>query len=299
MLRREILLNAFVCRYWDSLPAVLRRMIFVFFFHPCSPVSIFCPDRVEVLKVKRGVARGMKMRLNPKTERKFLWGTHESKVQAVLGKFVTPGMTAYNLGAHIGFFTLALMNLVRPGGRVLAFEPNPRVRDRLIDNLSLNGDGNRVRVENWALTDFDGQADFSLGHSSDQGRFGDLPFANLREVIAVGCRRLDTYVEEGAPPPDFILMDVEHAEGRVLRGMRKILERYRPILLLEMHGLESIQEAWTELKSHEYKLAGVPGLKGINSLHGVGYGHCLATPLNFTERDSKGSNFPAARSALC
>ncbi len=207
------------------------------------------------------------------------------KVQAVLAKCVTPGMTAYNLGAHIGFFTLGLMNLVKPGGQVLAFEPNPRVRDKLIDNVSLNSIGHRVRVENWALSDFDGQAEFSLGHSSTQGRFQNLPFANLKEIITVGCKRLDTYVEEGGPAPDFILMDVEHAEGRVLRGMRKILESRRPILLLEMHGPESIREAWKELEMHNYQLARVPGLNVVTSLRGVGYGHCLATPLNFRNRN--------------
>jgi FkbM family methyltransferase len=227
----------------------------------------------------------MKMRLNPKTERHFLWGTHEGKVQSVLARFVTPGMTAYNLGAHIGFFTLALMNLVKPNGQVFAFEPSPRVRERLIDNLSLNREGDRVRVEEWALSDFDGQADFSLGYSYSQGRFGDLPYADPEKVIRIHCKRLDTYVEEGGPPPDFILMDVEHAEGRVLRGMRKILESHRPVLLVEMHGIESIRVAWNEFEKQDYQLAKLPDLKVIRSVSSVSYGHFLATPRKLPKQD--------------
>src|SRR5579884_3184354 len=38
-------------------------------------------------------------------------------------KFVRPGMTVLDVGAHIGVFTLPLAGLVGAGGLVLAFEP--------------------------------------------------------------------------------------------------------------------------------------------------------------------------------
>jgi len=47
-------------------------------------------------------------------------------------------MRVWNIGAHIGFFTLILSRLVGPEGGVIAFEPNPEVRKRLVEYLSLN-----------------------------------------------------------------------------------------------------------------------------------------------------------------
>jgi FkbM family methyltransferase len=232
------------------------------------------------VEIHGGIGKGMKMNLNLRHERDYFFGIHESKVQWALFNFVRPGMTVYNIGAHIGFFALVLINLVRPRGKVIAFEPNPQVRERLMHNLSLNRVGNCIRVEDWALNDFDGNTDFSLGFSDTQGRFIDLPGAEPSRVIRVGCKRLDTYVDEGADAPDFILIDVEHAEGRIFRGMARILKKYKPTIVVEMHGPASILEAWNELKKCNYSLISLPALKIVDSLEIVAYGHYLAMPMN-------------------
>ena len=80
----------------------------------------------------------MKMHLNLTRERNYYFGTHELDVQSILSKVVRPGMRVWNIGAHIGFFTLILSRLVGPEGGVIAFEPNPEVRKRLVEYLSLN-----------------------------------------------------------------------------------------------------------------------------------------------------------------
>jgi FkbM family methyltransferase len=235
---------------------------------------------MEIVEIQGGIGKGIKMMLNLRRERHYFSGIHEVEVQSLLSDFVRPGMTVYNIGAHIGFFALLLKNLVRPGGKVIIFEPNPQVRERLMHNLSLNRAGNCIRIEDWALNDFDGNTDFSLGFSDTQGRFIDLPGAEPRQVIRVGCKRLDTYVDEGAEAPDFILMDVEHAEGRVFRGMARILKKYKPTIVVEMHGPASIKEAWNELKKCNYSLISLPALKVADSLETVAYGHYLAMPIN-------------------
>jgi len=77
-------------------------------------------------------------------------------------------------------------------------------------------------------------------------------------LIQVVCKCLDTYVKEGNPGPDFILMDVEHAEGRVLRGMSKTMETYRPLIVLETHGSEAIEETCVELENTSTNLRRSP-----------------------------------------
>jgi len=266
---------------WRIAPTFLKESLGNKLFHPDSLVSRLFPNRMKIVGVKWGIAKGMRMSLNLRYERHYFLGIHELGVQRTLAKFVRPGMNAYNLGAHIGFFALALINLVKSGGEILAFEPHPQVRERLVNNIFLNGLKGRVRVEDCAIGDFDGPTNFSLGFSDTQGRFEDLSAAKPESSIRVNCRRLDTYVEKDGPPPDFILMDVEHAEGRVFRGMARILERYRPVILVEMHGPDSIRDAWIELGKHDYLLASIPDLKVLPSWNGIHYGHYLAAPRSF------------------
>lgn len=264
-----------VARTWGMIPIPLRN-IYYCISDSHSLASLLLPDQFEVVKVKKGIAEGMMLQVNLRYERGYYFGNYEWSLQSVLTKVVRPGMTAYNIGANIGFYTLALVRMVGFTGQVVAFEPNPKVRERLLENLSLNSINDRVRVEDCALSDSDGLGHFSLSLSDTQGRFDDLPYVKPGSNIQVSCKRLDTYVAEVGPTPDFILMDVEHAEGRVLRGMFQIMEDYKPVIVIEMHGPASIKEAWNELKEHNYYLASVPDLLVVNCLDKITYGHYLA-----------------------
>ena len=161
-----------------------------------SLAPLFLPDKLETVEIMGGVGKGLKMRLNLRQERGYYLGIHETDVQSFIAKTVKPGMKVYNIGAHAGFFALILSRLVGPEGKVIAFEPNPEVRKRLVEHLSLNGLNGRVRVEDYALGDFDGDARFSLSLSNTQGRFEDLPYVKGGSIINVKCKRFDKYVEE-------------------------------------------------------------------------------------------------------
>ena len=269
-------------KLWAITPPLLQKA-----YHKASGdyslASLFLPDRLETVEVVGGVGKGMRMQLNLRQERAYYLGIHELDVQSFIAKIVRPGMKVYNIGSHVGFFTLILSKLVGPEGRVIAFEPNPEVRKRLIEHLALNSLNGRVRVEDYALGDFDGDARFSLSLSNTQGRFEDLPHVKDCSVIKVHCVRLDKYVEEDGCIPDFVLMDVEHAEGRVLRGMSGAMEEHRPVILIEMHGVQAIQESWIEVEKHNYLLASLPNLDVVDSVNDVAYGHYLAAHASYFE----------------
>ena len=227
------------------------------------------------MEICGGIAKGMKMRFNLNRDRLYYFGSYEESVQAVLTKLIRKDMTVFNIGANIGFHALALSRLVGTMGHVVAFEPSPKVRQKLIQNLSLNALDTRVCVEEYALSDFDGHAQFSLSLSDGQGRFEDLPFVQPGASIQVPCRRLDTYVSQKGFCPHFILMDVEYAEGRVLRGMSHVLENCKPFILIEMHSADSISESLIELERHKYFISTVPGLEIIKQPHSITRGHYL------------------------
>ena len=52
-------------------------------------------------------------------------GFWEAWVTSWFTKWVRPGMTVIDIGAHCGYFTMLSEKLVGPYGRVVAYEPNP------------------------------------------------------------------------------------------------------------------------------------------------------------------------------
>jgi FkbM family methyltransferase len=269
-------------RVWAKFPPPLRQ--FYYRVNVGVPFGSFLlPDREEVVKITGGITKGMKMRFNLNRDRLYYFGAYEKDVQLVLAKFVTKDMTVFNIGANIGFHTLALTRLVGTDGLVVAFEPNPKVRDKLIENLFLNGLVNHVCVEEYAMSDFDGRANFSLSLTDAQGRFEDLPYAEPGASIRVPCKRLDTYVSERGCSPQFVLMDVEYAEGRVLRGMSRLLEYHKPFILVEMHGPDSILESMNELKRHRYFVSSIPDLEIVTNSERITRGHYLAAHASYLD----------------
>jgi len=91
-------------------------------------------------------------------------------------------------------------------------------------------------------------------------------------------------MEEGGPVGEFLVIDVEHAEGRVLKGMFKIIETYRPPIVIETHGAEAIEETWVGLQRHSYLLATIPDLRIVASSDRVRYGHYLAAHRSYFEQ---------------
>lgn len=194
--------------------------------------------------------------------------------QKIVLKFLKNGMIVHNIGAHIEFYTMGMSRLVDPQGKVIAFEPNPQVYKRLQENISINKLLN-VTALPYAAGDFDGVAHFSTSLSDTQGRFSDLPYVKNGPVIQVPCIRIDTFIKERGPVPSFMVIDVEHAEGSVFSGMVDTLTHYRPIILVELHGPEAINESWDIMSKCDYKLARILDLS-ILSKDALSYGQYFA-----------------------
>ena len=57
----------------------------------------------------------------------------------------------FDIGANCGSFTLPLATAAGPGSRIVAFEPNPVMANRLRVNLTLNGLTESVEIAEVAL----------------------------------------------------------------------------------------------------------------------------------------------------
>jgi FkbM family methyltransferase len=202
-------------------------------------------DTLTWVQVQHGPAQGIWLHLNPRTGRDYFNGHVEPEVQAALGKYLRPGMTVYDIGANIGFFSLLAARLVGTAGRVTAFEADPEIAARLRETVERN-QGAPISVEEiavwsssnpvfFARADAAVSPDRGLGHVIDNDAERSAPGTIRVEAISV-----DECVHKSAAP-DFIKCDVEGAEVEVFRGAEKLLNEKRPIILCEMHGDEARQ----------------------------------------------------------
>lgn len=159
-------------------------------------------------------------------------------VQSALARHLRPGDVFYDVGANVGFFTLLGARLVGEAGRVYAFEPLPDNLQALRRNLSLN-DAGQVEVLGVAAAERTGTARLVVTESSLGARLGPPEAADglVVETLALD----DAVVGRGLLPPSLLKIDVEGAEGAVLRGMRSVLAEHRPIIICEVHGVGTPQ----------------------------------------------------------
>ena len=213
------------------------------------------PDKL-VVPVVQGPLRGARWVVGSSTHGCWL-GCYEAANQAVCVRLVRPGMTVYDLGAHVGFYTLLFSRLVGPAGIVHAFEPASRNITYLERHVRLNGVMN-VRFQEFAVTRQTGTVSFDSSSGVSTGRVVPCTASGTNRVPAVS---LDDFVyARGHEAPDLIKMDVEGGEGDVLAGMSKLLAERPPVLLVSIHGSDRWRECMVALASAGYALLDLHGM---------------------------------------
>lgn len=179
----------------------------------------------------------------------------EADERAFVRRFLQPGMTVLDIGAHHGLYTLLASSMIGRGGKVFAFEPSPRERKALRLNVLLNRRKN-VSIQPFALGDKLCHSDMYVVEGQETGLNSLRPPAADVETIAVPVevRTVDDLVGGGAlPPPDFIKLDVEGAELSVIKGASKVLSREpRPVIMAEVESFRT--EPWGYLAMDIIKL---------------------------------------------
>jgi FkbM family methyltransferase len=237
--------------------ADLRRLPLI---GPClrwASARLVPRDSLAWVQVQRGPAKGIWLHLNPRTGSGYFNADIEPEVQAVLQKYLQPGMIFYDVGANIGFFALLAARLVGEQGSVAAFEADPEIASRLRENISRN-QKLAISVEEkavwcsstqmlFARADASASPDRGLGHviaeSTEETR---------RDAIEVQAITLDEYAFQ-SKAPDFIKCDVEGAEVEVFRGAQKVLSQEKPDILCELHGAENRRILLEDLARFGYR----------------------------------------------
>ena len=216
------------------------------------------PRGLVEVQVAAGILQGLRLLLDLQAEKDYWLGTYEPELQAALRNFVRPGWVAYDVGANIGYISLALARLVGVEGRVYAFEALPANLERLRQNLLLNRLQSTVEVVPAAVADRLAPVQFLVGPSGGMGKAagsaGRQSFDYSEQISVTGVSLDDFVYTLGNPPPQAVKLDIEGGEVLALPGMRRLLAGAPPLIFLELHGPEAARVAWELLIAAGYQL---------------------------------------------
>ncbi|MFC8569540.1 FkbM family methyltransferase [Streptomyces sp. NPDC057245] len=159
----------------------------------------------------------------------YLFGAWEPHLTRWLERRLKPGDGFVDLGANVGVYAVLGARLVGPAGHVVAVEASPDFHRRLLRNAALNGRDN-IRAVNAAVSDGRRRLTFVLASSRNMGANSIVPYEGPAESSfeAEAFAAPDLLRSEEVAAARVIMVDVEGAEGAVVRGMEPLLDRLRP-----------------------------------------------------------------------
>ncbi|MCP4423327.1 MAG: FkbM family methyltransferase [Chloroflexi bacterium] len=160
-------------------------------------------------------------------------GDYEPYVTQELRRLLKPGMTFLDVGANIGYFTLLAATLVGKTGKVLAFEPQPSNCKLLEESMAANGLQN-IALYPYAAAEKAQTLIFTGGGADSNGRIVNPTetLAQEQDLPTIEAVRLDDSLAD-IERLDVVKMDIEGAEPRAWEGMQRLIQKHRPIVLME------------------------------------------------------------------
>jgi len=165
----------------------------------------------------------------------------ELKERELVGKIVrkTAPLVVWDIGANIGIWSLFFSSICAEANEIWCFEPDPENLTFLAMNMEKNNLSNWV-IRPFAVSRREGTTTFfadpvcgatgSIEHNKDF--IGRFYHADMMEM-QVRTTTVDAEISSGAPPPQFIKIDVEGHELEVLEGAQNTLRNHRPSLIFE------------------------------------------------------------------
>jgi FkbM family methyltransferase len=162
----------------------------------------------------------------------FLARTWEDAETAAVKKLIRPGDSVVDIGANIGYFSALSAILATPTGRVYAFEPE-RHNYALLCEMIKRNQFSSIIPQQLALGDRDEQIQLFLsGDNLGDHRLYDHGISRSRSQI-VNVTPLDAALGRlNCERIDFIKMDVQGFECRVVKGMMNTLDRNDKVHIL-------------------------------------------------------------------
>lgn len=189
-------------------------------------------------------------------------GTYEPHLCVALDECLAPGATFCAVGANLGYHTVRAAARVGTDGHVFAFEAHPANAQLIRRSILANGIRNTL-VLPFAVADGRGFFEYVPAQGTN-GYIRPITSAtesdpsSLADALVVQSVRLDDF-HSLLSGVNVVQMDVEGAEGLVLRGALKLIATARPVIFSEL-SLGQLE-----------RISGVSGSSFLAPLRRLGY----------------------------
>jgi len=202
------------------------------------PAPVYLGDHLALTRLANGLDCYVDTRDQAFAPDLLLRGIAHDYIVPYFQKQVRPGDVVLDLGANMGYFTLLFGAAVGDRGKVIAFEPHPKLATLIFQNAELNKFRDRTIVVNKAVADRCGrQVLHCFGKYQGSSTLGVVSpdyarsFHDELESIEVDTVTLDSYFRENPTRLDVIKLDIQGYEPQALRGAEKILQQQERLLL--------------------------------------------------------------------
>jgi FkbM family methyltransferase len=161
---------------------------------------------------------------------------HDQSALPILLRYIKSGDTVIDAGAFIGDHTIAYAKKVGGLGKVIAFEPNPTTFECLeynlkeFDNCELRNEGLSDSAGKLSLTDVPTNAGMSYAEKTDKKK-------------GIKCVTIDSLYLDRL---DFIKVDCEGFEHKILKGAEETIKKFKPVMVLEINNYALIRNHTTD-----------------------------------------------------
>lgn len=170
-------------------------------------------------------------------------------------KYLKPDDIFIDVGANKGSYLLTTSKLLNQG-KVYAFEPQPILHSYLkkeIDDIKLHN----VILENLALSNFKGQATLHIpgdNKTSPGASLENIVKAQPDNTYTVETSTLDKYFEDISFNIGAIKIDVEGHEMAVIDGGLKIINHFKPLIVIEIENRHLVNNSVEKTLKYFYEL---------------------------------------------
>lgn len=188
----------------------------------------------------------------------ILDGFWEPWITVFISKLIQPGWMCVDGGAHVGYNTVLMADLVGHKGKVHAFEPGA-IFELLKWNVEINGFAKIVELHSEALHLKDAEPQYLFHDPNDLGGARLKPTTEA-EPDAVETISMDELFLD--KPPDFVKLDIEGGEEAAMDGAseliakhlntRWLVEFYRARFPMPQRFLNKVLAAGFELRYIDY-----------------------------------------------
>lgn len=160
---------------------------------------------------------------------------YEQETTIYLRKHLQRGQNVWDIGANIGYFSLEFARSVGPEGKVLSFEPHPKIFQVLQRNIKRNKYKN-IRLFNQACGSLPGETKLFFS-TENEGNHKIIENSNSNNFALTEVVTLSSFLNEYSP--SLIKMDIEGAELLALQGLgQENLKKLAIDFVIEYHPYE-------------------------------------------------------------